>query len=413
MTTSLIDSVKNLATPDLTSKIASSLGEPMHGVSSALTGGMNSMLLGVLGKAADPAAMRSVFNTVTDPGNDGRILDNPAALVGAPEGAMSSLGGQLLSNIFGARGAAVNDVLARASGLRGGSISSLMRMAAPLLLGVLGKRARDGGLNASSFTRLFEDERESIENAAPPGVAGALGLAEPAAPSYERDARYDTPRVEQPSRVYAPEEQSTGVRWLWPALVALAAIALFLGTRARHRAPELPPIADTTTAHARSAAGVLAPLSSGIMQVRLPNGNVLSVPGSSAEARLVAFLNDSTRSVDDTSWIVLDRVHFQSNSSKIDPDAEAQAKNISDILKAYPHAVAKIGGYTDSTGSDAANLKLSRSRAESAVVSVEHNGLSASRVTAEGFGSQSPIGSNSTDDGKAQNRRVALLVVTK
>jgi outer membrane protein OmpA-like peptidoglycan-associated protein len=410
MTTSLIDSVKNLATPDLTSKIASSLGEPMHGVSSALMGGMNSMLLGILGKTADPSAMRSLFSTVTDPVNDGRLLENPAALVGAPEGAMSSLGGQLLSGVFGARGAAVNDVLARLSGLGGGSISSLMRMAAPLLLSVLGKRARDGGLNASSFTRLFEDEREGIENAAPPGVAGALGLAEPAAPAYESEATYETPRVEQPSRVYAPEEQTTGIRWLWPALVALAAIALFLGTRARHRVPA--PVADTTTARSHTAAGVVG-LSSGIMQLKLPNGNILSVPGSSAEAKLVAFLSDSTRAADDTSWIVLDRVHFQSNSSAIDTDAENQAKNVSDILKAYPSAVVKIGGYTDSTGSDAANLRLSRARAQSALSSVEHNGLSATRISADGFGSKDPVASNSTDDGKAQNRRVALLVISK
>jgi len=412
MTTSLIDSVKNLATPDLVSKIASSLGEPMQGASSALTGGMSSMLLGVLGKTADPSAMRSVFNLVTDPANDGRILDNPAALVGAPEGAMSSVGGQFLSNVLGARGTAVNDVLARMSGLRVGSISSLMRLAAPLVLGVLGKRARDGGLNAASFTRLFEDERESIENAAPPGVADALGLAEPAAAaSYEPEPVYEEARVEQPSRVYAPEEQTTGLRWMWPALVALAAIALFLGTRAKHRAPV--PVADTTTARSRAAGGEVAELSSGIVQLRLPNDNVLSVPASSAEAKLVAFLNDSTRATDDTSWIVLDRVHFASNSANIDPDAEAQAKNISDILRAYPHAVAKIGGYTDSTGSDAANLRLSRSRAESARAAVEHNGLAATRVTADGFGSKDPVASNSTDDGKAQNRRVALLVISK
>jgi len=258
---------------------------------------------------------------------------------------------------------------------------------------------------------LFEDEREGIENAAPPGVAGALGLAEPAAPSYDPEAGYQTPPADRPSRVYAPEEQTSGVRWLWPALVALAAIALFLGTRARHRTPA--PVADTTTARSRTAGGTVAELSSGITQVKLPNGNVLTVPGSSAEAKLVAFLNDSTRAVDDTSWIVLDRVHFETNSSKIDPDAENQAKNVSDILKAYPHAVAKIGGYTDSTGSDAANLRLSRERAESAVSSVEHNGLSASRITAEGFGSKNPVADNSTDDGKAQNRRVALLVISR
>ena len=277
MTTSLIDSVMNLASPDLTSNIASSLGEPVDGVSSALAGGLNSMLLGVLGRPRIRRPCARSSDLVTDPANDGRVLDNSAALVGAPEGPMSSLGGQFLSNVFGARATAVNDVLARTSALRVGSISSLMRLAAPLLLGVLGKRARDGGLNAASFTRLFEDERDGIENAAPPGVAGALGLAEPvAAESYAGEPIYEEGRVEQPSRVYAPEEQKTGIRWMWPALVALAAIALFLGTRAKHREPA--PVADTTTARVRAVGGEVAELSSGIVQLRLPNDNVLSVP---------------------------------------------------------------------------------------------------------------------------------------
>ncbi len=410
MTTSLMDSVKNLATPELSSRIASSLGEPAEGVASGLTGGLSSMLLGILGKTGDPAAMRSLFNTVTDSANDGRLLENPSAIVGAPEGAMSSLGGQFLSNVFGARASAVNDILARSSGLRLGSISSLMRLAAPLLLGVLGKRVREGGLNAGSLTRQFEDERDGIERAAPAGVADALGLHEGAPLYQERESR-DVPPRERP-RVYAPEEQSSGIRWLWPALIALAAIALFLGTRAKRRPV---PVADTTTAPpARTSGGEVAPLSStGIQQVRLPNGIVISVPGTSAETKLVAFLNDSTRPADDTSWIVLDRIHFASNSSQLDPDAEAQAKNIGEILKAYPNANVRLGGFTDSTGSVVSNMHLSDSRAQSAQNEIEHDGIDASRVPAQGFGPKDPVADNSTDDGKAQNRRVALLVIKK
>jgi OmpA-OmpF porin, OOP family len=414
MTTSLIESVKVLASPDLSSRLASTLGEPVHAVSSGLNGGLGAMLLGVLGKTGDPAAMRSVFNTITDPSNDGRVLDSPSAQVGAPEGGLSSLGGQFLSNIFGGRASAVNDVLARNSGLRLASISSLMQLASPLLLAVLGRRVREGGLNAGSLTRLFEDEREGIERAAPAGVASALGLHEAGVPvDREPEVRQEVPPRERP-RVYAPEEQSSGIRWLWPALVALAAIALFLGTRAKHRAPPPAPVADTTTVpRARTSGGEVAPLAAGIQQVRLPNGIVLSVPGTSAETRLVAFLNDSTRPADDTSWIVLDRIHFASNSAQLDPDALAQAKNIGEILKAYPNANVRLGGFTDATGSDDANMRLSKNRAASAEGEIEHDGIDASRVPADGFGSKNPIADNSTDDGKAQNRRVALLVIKK
>ena len=166
---------------------------------------------------------------------------------------------------------------------------------------------------------------------------------------------------------------------MWPALVALAAIALFLGTRAKHPVPA--PVADTTTARSRAAAGEVAELR----------------PAScSFDFRMTTSSPFPPRARKRSSWRSSTIRHGRpttrpgSCSSKptqaigqARPDAQAQAKNISDILKAYPHAVAKIGGYTDSTGSDAANLRLSRSRAESAHASVEHNGLAATRVTAE------------------------------
>jgi hypothetical protein len=129
MTTSLIDSVMNLATPDLTSKIASSLGEPRmlerHGGRIELDAPRGP------GKTADPSAMRSVFNLVTTP---------ERARAGHPCGASALEGGvvarrTILSNVFGARGRGDACWLGRVgcASVR----SSLMRLA-PLLLGVLG-----------------------------------------------------------------------------------------------------------------------------------------------------------------------------------------------------------------------------------------------------------------------------------
>ncbi len=406
MATSLIDTVKSLATPDLCSRIASSLGEPVDGVTSGLTGGMSSMLMGVLGKTGDANAMRSIFATVTNSANDGRVLDNPAALVGAPDGALSSLGGQFLSSIFGDRATALNGVLSKASGLGGNSMASVMHLAAPLVLSVLGRRVREGGLNAGSLGRLFESERDGIMRSAPPGVANALGMSEPTS-QREREVREELPPREPPL-VRQPQEPSRGRR-LWPTVLVLAVLALLFSRMGRHRATA-PLVVDTTTASAPVSNGEVAPLASAT-QVRLPNGTVISVPANGAEASLVAFLNDSTRSAHDASWIVLDRVRFASNSAKLDADAQAQAKNIGDILKAYPNAAAKLGGYTDST--EDASPRLSHERAENARSEIEHDGVESARLAAEGYGAKDPVASNATDDGRAQDRRVALLVVKK
>src|SRR5262245_39371270 len=217
MTTSLIDSLKQVASPDLVTRIASSLGEPEHNVSRGLTGGMSSMLVGLLGKMSDTSAMQNIFGMLTDSANDTRVLDNPSALVGGGgSSSLSMLASRFTSTLFGSRASAVNDGLAKSSGLRIGSISSLLQTAAPLVLATLGKRVRDGGLNLGSFTRLLNDERDSIQHAAPPEVFSALGLEQRTAePHYERERPYETKRVEtQPRSTYArePEKQRSEER---------------------------------------------------------------------------------------------------------------------------------------------------------------------------------------------------------
>src|SRR5262245_31895667 len=210
MTTSLIDSLNQVATPDLVTRIASSLGEPEQNVSRGLTGSMAGSLVGLLGKMGDTSAMQSIFGMLTDSANDSRVLDNPSALVGGGGGsALAMLASRFTSTLFGTRASAVNDALAKSSGLRIGSISSLLQTAGPLVMGVLGKRIRDSGLNLGSFTRLLNDERDSIQRAAPPEVYNALGL-EQRAPEheYERERGYETHRVEaQPRSTYAREPE--------------------------------------------------------------------------------------------------------------------------------------------------------------------------------------------------------------
>ncbi len=68
-----------------------------------------------------------------------------------------------------------------------------------------------------------------------------------------------------------------------------------------------------------------------------------------------------------------------------------------------------IKGYTDSTGPAAYNLKLSDRRAESVATYLESKGVSADRITTEGFGETNPVASNDTAAGRAQNRRAEVV----
>jgi len=73
----------------------------------------------------------------------------------------------------------------------------------------------------------------------------------------------------------------------------------------------------------------------------------------------------------------------------------------------------KIGGYTDNVGSAASNLALSQERADSVRSQLVSMGVDADRLTAEGYGEEHPVGDNSTDAGRAMNRRISMLVTQK
>ena len=120
---------------------------------------------------------------------------------------------------------------------------------------------------------------------------------------------------------------------------------------------------------------------------------------------MVRFI-ESDAQVDKTTWFSLDRLFFETGKNTLKPESQKQLQNIADIMKAYPTINLKLGGYTDNTGSEETNNKLSQERAEAAMQELINLGVDAARVEAEGYGPQHPIASNDTPEGRAQNRRI-------
>ncbi len=113
-------------------------------------------------------------------------------------------------------------------------------------------------------------------------------------------------------------------------------------------------------------------------------------------------------------WITLDRTYFKTGASELVASSQEQVKNIAEILKAFPKAKIKLGGYTDNTGDAEANKKISQSRADFVKAELVKLGIVANRIDAEGYGPEHPIcEANDTKDCQAQNRRVDVRVTTK
>ena len=86
---------------------------------------------------------------------------------------------------------------------------------------------------------------------------------------------------------------------------------------------------------------------------------------------------------------------------------------VAQILRAYPHSEVTLIGHTDDVGPAERNLKLSQARVERMAQLLVHAGIEPRRIAMVGHGQRDPIAYNRTDQGKARNRRIELVVTAK
>lgn len=103
-------------------------------------------------------------------------------------------------------------------------------------------------------------------------------------------------------------------------------------------------------------------------------------------------------------------VTFATNQSSINPRFDATLADVAAVLQRYDQSLVDIVGHTDSTGGDAINQPLSERRAISVADALIRNGVQRERLYVAGNSSRNPVASNDTVEGRAQNRRVEILI---
>lgn len=114
------------------------------------------------------------------------------------------------------------------------------------------------------------------------------------------------------------------------------------------------------------------------------------------------------RQGDDIKLIMPGNITFATDSANIAPSFYAPLNNLANSFKQYNQNTIEIVGYTDSTGSRQHNMDLSQRRAQSVAGYLTAQGVDGTRLSTRGMGPDQPIASNSTADGRAQNRRVEI-----
>tara|TARA_R110002050_G_scaffold65066_3_gene141162 strand:+ start:7037 stop:9886 length:2850 start_codon:yes stop_codon:yes gene_type:complete len=109
--------------------------------------------------------------------------------------------------------------------------------------------------------------------------------------------------------------------------------------------------------------------------------------------------------------IVLENIYFDTGSANLRDESQQELDRLFDIMT-QSTLVIEIGGYTDDVGSDDTNMELSQARAESVVNYVINKGISSARISAKGYGENDPRATNETAEGRQENRRVEVKVLS-
>jgi OOP family OmpA-OmpF porin len=390
---SILDNIRALVTPAMLSEAATLTGASESAVGKGLGAAIPGILAALANRSDDGGFMKQLGNLALG-SSDSDPLAAARAFMTPSNAAIDTTTpmGNWLSGLFGNNFSSVTNALAQYSGVRSASAASLLSIGASYVLGYLGRLMRSDRLDANGLAQRLRAEKADYMAALPAGFN---------MPGFVRDVpprRYDT-------AVAVPERRAGS--WAVPLLLS----ALALGTLAwwaNHNRVERS-IARVTDSTMKTVGTSGVRISE--MQTRALPGNInISIPKGSMEDNLASY---AERPSAGSNSFTFDRISFMTGSSSLTDESREQIENVAAILRAYPSMHVTVGGHSDNVGSSSANLALSTARAESVADALTRAGVTANRVHPEGFGDAKPIADNSTESGRAQNRRVTLDVIER
>jgi outer membrane protein OmpA-like peptidoglycan-associated protein len=297
-----------------------------------------------------------------------------------------------------------------------------------MILGWLGQRVARGGLDATGLGSMLSNARGELGQIAPPGLASAIGtpsVAEPAgtyaaSAAGAHEAIYQYPAEKAVSRkAAAAPGLPRWLTWLIPLLIVLGLIAWLLSRlgggpqvlpRPTIQAPQAPTVPTAPTAPTPQAQAPAAPMITPSAPAQPPSGAALNLAPNSPASGLANYLGDPNAPATPQRF-TFRSVTFATADSTLSAPSQRVLDDVAAILRAHPNARVQIQGFTDGTGATQVNTALSQQRAESVRSALVQRGVAPDHVSARGFGASNPVADNAAPTGRAENRRIDILVV--
>jgi outer membrane protein OmpA-like peptidoglycan-associated protein len=149
-----------------------------------------------------------------------------------------------------------------------------------------------------------------------------------------------------------------------------------------------------------------------LLMLTLLAGCQSAPPKHGLTAAQIAALKEAGFHETDEGWEfgISDKVLFQTDRFELQPAAQEVITHVASTLVKVGISTVRVYGYTDSTGSDAHNDLLSQQRAKAVADALVVAGMARNGLTPIGAGKSHPVADNNTAEGRAQNRRVAIVI---
>lgn len=426
MAINLLETLQSKLGSSLAEHSATFFNEEKENTGKAVNGTFAAILAGMIQKVSNEKGAKALHKTLKNDDAEDYDIENIFNRSPQTVNGLVNKGTHFLPSIYPGRQREATNSVAADSGIRKLTSSKMMKVCAPLLLGVVGKHVQENNLDADGLKSLLNAQKDSVKAAVPrdfieQSELSAFGwekkavVVEEKPKKVKKEKKVKEPKVE---KVTAPiVEESTGgglgfLKWLLPILIAIGVIWYVLnrvacGTVTDKVAATMATPTEAVKEVVQAPVAAVTNVFGKISDVGMEALNKITFASGSVGSQMMDFIKGGAAG---EGRFKFNNLNFASGSAVIDAASQVEVDNLAAILNAYTDVNVKIEGYTDSQGNPDSNQTLSQQRAQAVLNTLVAAGIGDSRMSAEGFGAANPVATNDTPEGRAENRRIEVVI---